>query len=849
MSTLIYAPGVRVVINTLKEGVIDVTNDIVGGTVSRSEDAVSTASINLANPNRKYDRIFTPNDSISIEMKRVKWMPVFTGYLNSVPYFSAWSREVTLTASCTLKRLQHFYWDAYAPASIKLLEDLADPQALDGGMRDRAERILTEVVGWERSKIHIGEVPSNWFSTVSELYQVEVQRQRDGLQGEYINSGIRDALMSSAGAGSVGPNFVSPGPSVIAGIAGNQATGILPNNAFGRAGGYGGAEFDVTVQRMELTGEPRFSPNDDWYCAMRLPYRLASGPPIYDSLITEPAKKWWTNRKVVVVSAESNRAVVLRVADWGPQESTGHVIGMSRLALGTLGIVENDEVRIGFAESDLPLGFYDPSNLQPRGLALIDTAGFTDSWARSGEIAADLNAAQQVRYTVPANLSSVSTSQFAWGGYNNGQIPPSQLSLLAGRPLHPIAARAMKEMQDAAKREASVTLTLSSGYRNLADQERVLAKYGSPRAARPGTSKHGWGFAADINVGESFFSAQYQWMKEHAHRFGWIHPSWARQESLGGKNPEPWHWEFWGIFSMPSSVTGLGEIRPTPVSDNGTSNGLGNSPQLFNFGLWRPQAARESAILYGPTALTNDTPVMLTLKPIINASMRKLSSAPNGDFIAWFPDYFGVYGTAGRMRIQSIELTDFTMNWSDSELKTHFFVTGATYGDPNRDLSRIGGPVPDIIRKFFALGIASIEQDGIMRSLFNLEGDSIFTRPLELLERFGPRVQHIQAPTISSPEAEFWLAVYKFQENWASQFSTSVTMTFMPELYPGMIMEVPELGFQAYVTKVNHSFDFSQGFNTTVTIIAPSAIGENGLLGLPVGGTGENLSDYEGQDY
>ena len=41
----------------------------------------------------------------------------------------------------------------------------------------------------------------------------------------------------------------------------------------------------------------------------------------------------------------------------------------------------------------------------------------------------------------------------------------------------------------------------------------------------------------------------------------------------------------------------------------------------------------------------------------------------------------------------------------------------------------------------------------------------------------------------------------------------------MPELYPGMLIQIPYLDFQAYVTTVSHSFQFGRGggFSTANT--------------------------------
>jgi LAS superfamily LD-carboxypeptidase LdcB len=58
----------------------------------------------------------------------------------------------------------------------------------------------------------------------------------------------------------------------------------------------------------------------------------------------------------------------------------------------------------------------------------------------------------------------------------------------------------------------------------------------------PGTSNHGWGLAVDLCGGVNLFgTAQTVWMQLNAGHYGWVHPDWAQ---AGGRNPEPWHWEF-----------------------------------------------------------------------------------------------------------------------------------------------------------------------------------------------------------------------------------------------------------------------------------------------------------------
>jgi len=93
------------------------------------------------------------------------------------------------------------------------------------------------------------------------------------------------------------------------------------------------------------------------------------------------------------------------------------------------------------------------------------------------------------------------------------------------------------------------------------------------KAARPGTSKHGWGLAIDFITGTEryqangkvkFESTVHLWLKENGWKFGWINPEWAQQyqkdregnfiyypkghKKAGQKKPrgwaEPWHFEW-----------------------------------------------------------------------------------------------------------------------------------------------------------------------------------------------------------------------------------------------------------------------------------------------------------------
>lgn len=123
--------------------------------------------------------------------------------------------------------------------------------------------------------------------------------------------------------------------------------------------------------------------------------------------------------------------------------------------------------------------------------------------------------------------TSIECSEITWGGYANGRIPSSAMRY---RPhsgsLHPHASAAFDELFSAAQ---AAGLDLSGyGYRP--------ASAGGETA---GSSCHGLGLAIDITVlvagdgrrfrsaDTAFVSAEFTWLCNNAHYFGWITPRWA----------------------------------------------------------------------------------------------------------------------------------------------------------------------------------------------------------------------------------------------------------------------------------------------------------------------------------
>jgi D-alanyl-D-alanine carboxypeptidase len=131
------------------------------------------------------------------------------------------------------------------------------------------------------------------------------------------------------------------------------------------------------------------------------------------------------------------------------------------------------------------------------------------------------------------------------------------------QPLRRAAADALVKMVAAAHSEARLTLALESGYRGYRTQLQVynesVERNGKAVAdeltARPGTSEHQTGLAADISsvppqcsLQECFgTTAPGKWLGANAWRFGFVLRYPADKVAVTGYAYEPWHFRYVGV--------------------------------------------------------------------------------------------------------------------------------------------------------------------------------------------------------------------------------------------------------------------------------------------------------------
>ena len=165
---------------------------------------------------------------------------------------------------------------------------------------------------------------------------------------------------------------------------------------------------------------------------------------------------------------------------------------------------------------------------RPQSSSVASTSGETFASYLQDAVAA----APASGRTYSLNGNGIPTDLAAYG---NGRIPASALEQVGGtrHKLWAPAADALTRMITDAKRDG-VTIGITDSYRPYAEQVDLARRKGlysqGGLAAKPGTSEHGWGMAADLDLNSKALA----WMQENAGKYGYVN----------NVPREDWHWAF-----------------------------------------------------------------------------------------------------------------------------------------------------------------------------------------------------------------------------------------------------------------------------------------------------------------
>jgi hypothetical protein len=269
-------------------------------------------------------------------------------------------------------------------------------------------------------------------------------------------------------------------------------------------------------------------------------------------------------------------------------------------------------------------------------------------------------------------------------------------------------------------------------------------------------------------------------------------------------------------------VTGPGGAGIPPGTGTGGGMGTGGSASgqepiarnLFSY-IFTPEnyATTASNFFTGEKKYLDDQPLIQIVTALCTASMRSFQSGPDGSFIAYYPDPFGVNGKPSIFNLEDIELIDCHIDVSDDPMATHVYIEGdyTMMGQADQTSGWIG-----------TSGVATVENEALWKMLAASSPGDVDANwtPAQLLSRFGVRPYKNSYALAGNAGLEFLLACQTFMGKWAAQYTTDIGLTFMPELLPGMRVNMVGHNLTVYVSEVTHEFDWTSGFKTKATVAA-----------------------------
>ena len=887
MKTLVYSPDIMVKIATATGQEYDVSSNVVNGTLYRVENSASTFFCELTNANGQYTKnggIFSRMDRITVYMKRTTWVQVFSGYLDTVPFAQIWAGNVSIKATCTLKRLLYTYWNPNLAASALVFNQFNaianNPGTNDRGIGDLLGNLICWIGGWEPQNVHIQDFPLAFYNAM--LNSGEFQRL--AVQNDVAELGFKTLLLgsdTSAGVGgAAGQKYLTTGPGLGPQVAdplsyrqqvlqavddrgmGPKTADIQNAYATEQLAATGQNTRDNAVrtsmqQQSSLGGvlQTQAREADAAILAFACVYAESGWRMYANTLVPRSLQRHYD---AIGNDHDSIGLFQQRNQGWGTVEQRMNAYASAGMFLDALAAVDGWENM-------------DPAQAISRVQRNRDGALTYGPWIEVAKQEVQALRAGAGKYT-PQNFGGVgltsvtksSTAQNLLGAGLSGGVPgisqnspsPSALPIaLPGRP-QPDAQGAVLCAQSVLGRPyvwggkgpagfdcsgliyfayKSIGIDVGEGTGQQALTYKI--KVPSLAQARPGD-------AVQINGG----AHTVMWMGdgtiiEAADRGIPVRrvPINFRPDQVSGI----YRWADWG---------GPGPAPFNPLAGPGTAAGTGSvggvggtgsegqsepiARNLFSYMFTPARFAPTIAEAFsGEKSFIDSQPLIQEVQAVTKAGLRNFASAPNGDFIAYYPDYFGVDGKPIAMTIENIEMKDVRINLSDDAMTTHVYVAG----DPTQ-----GAQPNSVLGWLSTAGIATVENETLYQRLKQVvPGGAENLTGKMVLQKYGVRPLQLEFNMAGQAQLEFLLACQVFMQKWAEQYETAVSFTFMPELFPGMRIQLADTGIAVYVSEVTHTFDWERGFFTSARIMAPSAINGGQAVNtlIPIGTADSSTPD------
>lgn len=253
--------------------------------------------------------------------------------------------------------------------------------------------------------------------------------------------------------------------------------------------------------------------------------------------------------------------------------------------------------------------------------------------------------------------------------------------------------------------------------------------------------------------------------------------------------------------------------------------------KLFKYVMnFSPQQTLNSEML-GPSdgtdtglALINDKPALEFVSACCKASMRSYMSMPDGTFVAFVPDWFGIINKEvalnATLEIPRQEIISLHTDFDKSSYVSHYMLTtNENFPDPTGMLG--ANPLEQTVRQLISSGLVTFQYQGSnLLSLMDISCTGCKTLD-EVMQRWGVSVRTENNEYIIDYELTSVYALYQFLKYWANCFKTSVRITFRPEIVPGLRLLFRDADQTVFVEQVTHSWNSQTGGSTSVVTTSP----------------------------
>lgn len=828
MQRLVYSPKAYVFIRRRNGDIADVSRYCTAGRVERRVSAVSTANFTLRNPNMLFTAkggdhaAFFPMDPVTIYLQRLKGRPVrvFTGFLDESPYYELYPGTIEFAASCTLKKLLYTYFDPALPYTRSFLGEygwapsasgdgsIYNPRAVkgietdkDGGMGALLFATMKEIGHWNVKNIKIEALPNDLVARMANMLRTFEADNKEA------RTELETLISRFVGSGDYGESGGSSDGNVdVTGIDGDVPEQIYQV----------GKTMGVTIKFMLAAFETGIVESN-----------------MKNLNFGDADSKGWRQERVSIYGDGPDGATNVAAGakrffneckqfDTGDGQSAGQLAAaVQRPAAQYRGRYDEKRAQ-AVALMEKVKARVDKKDSTESGSSASDSST-SDTTVRVGGSTKTTGKGTTRLDAIVAEANRLSQLSMAGMPYSNIR-PPSDV---AGYDCSSSCSQLLKKAGYKVDGWPA-TSTIKAFMKKGEDPTGKLTFWNSDKSNVGGNSVHifasidgkDWGTnrATSPNGGPSWSS----------------HPKGGFEPFHVPKLDEPADVPTDANTSVPGSTT-------TPSDSGSNTNNImsrANATLLASTMQWATiEEQLEAVALQGNKSLMNDKPLMPFVQQMAESSLRQFQSMPNGDFFAFYPDYFGeTWHRPPYWIIDDIEVLEGRVKLNDTALVTHEYAIGDTfYAGAGSLTSKLFSAGSISILNAFQSGLVTTDAD---RSADSSDKDTAklfhaFNRimkqdeAVQFLERYGARPDVQEFPFIRNPFFEMFMAYQRFMQAWARQFLSPFKLTFMPELYPGGKVGFPEHGLQMYIEEVTHSWDYQSGFVTEADMSAPAAMLDN----------------------